>query len=73
MIMNYIISYTCRYFQSSQPFFKTKLITITSSLLHSEVSGSFDVDCNCPFSDPEVSWDSLAALIILSSLSLKNR
>lgn len=33
----------------------------------------FDVHCNCPFSDPEVSWHSLAALIMLSFLSLKNR
>ena len=33
----------------------------------------FDGDCNCPFADPDVSWHSLAALIILSSLSLKNR
>lgn len=31
-------------FQSSQPFFKTKLITVSSSSLHSEVRGSFDVD-----------------------------
>lgn len=29
-----------------------------------------DVDCNC---SPEVSWHSLAALIILPSLSLRNR
>lgn len=31
----------------------------------------FDIDCNCPFSDSELSWHSLAALIILSFL--KNR
>lgn len=31
-------------FQSSQPFFKTKLTTVSSSSLHSEVHGSFHVD-----------------------------
>lgn len=83
-IINYIISYACCIFRAANhPLFKTKLITITSSFLYSEVSGGFDVDQDVfwcwlqllilSFSDPEVSWHSLAALIILSSLSLKNR
>jgi len=36
-------------FQSSQPFFKPKLIAVASSFLHSEVSGSFDVDQDVEF------------------------